>query len=204
MCFGAGSSSDNAAAQARAEEAARQARVSAGTARVGEVFGQFDEPYYKNVSDTALNYYKPEVDRQFTDAQRNLTFNLSRSGNLQSTAGADQRRRLQDAKARTDVDIANKAQGHATDARAKIEGQRSDVMNSLFATADPDSAMSSATNAASLAAAPQTFSPIGDLFSGLVATGANAIAAERAGYRGFGTGLFASSSPKGSARNVNA
>ncbi len=203
MCiFGQGDAAAKAAEQARAEEAARQGRITAGTERVNNVFGQFNDEYYKGVSDAALNYYKPEVDRQYGDARKALTFNLARSGNLQSTAGADAFRKLSDAKARTDVDVANRAQGYATDMKGKVEGQRGDVLNSLYATADPEAAYSSATNAASLASSAPAYTPLNDLFSAFVATGANAIAAERAGYRGAGTGLFSSSSPKGSSRVV--
>ena len=199
--FGQDKSAQNAAEQARADEAARQGRIQAGTERVNTVFGQFDEPYYTKVADTAKAYYQPEVERQYGDARKALTFNLARGGKLQSTAGADAFRKLSDARARADVDVASKAQGYATDMKGKVEGQRGDVLNSLYATADPDSAYSSATNAASLASSAPTYSSIGDLFSTFIASGANAIAAERAGYRGAGTGLF-SSSPKGSSRVV--
>jgi hypothetical protein len=199
--FGQGDAAAKAAEQARAEEAARQGRIQAGTERVNTVFGQFNDDYYKGVSDAALNYYKPEVDRQYTDARKALTFNLARGGKLQSTAGADAFRKLSDAKARTDVDVANKSQGYATDVKGKVEGQRSDTLNSLYATADPDAAYSSATNAASLASSAPAYTPLNDLFSAFIATGSNAIAAERAGYRGAGTGLFSSAS-KGSSRVV--
>lgn len=200
MCFfGGDNGAADAAAQARAEEAARQGRIAAGTERVNKVFGQFDDDYYKKVSDTALAYYRPEVDRQYTDARKGLTYNLARSGNLASTAGADQLRRLSEAKARSDVDIANRAQGYGTDVRKSVEGQRNDVLGNLYATADPDAAYSSATTAAQLAAAPPSYAPIGDLFSAFLTAGGNAVAAERAGYRGAGTGLFTN---RGSSRVV--
>lgn len=203
MCF-PGLFGDNGAAdaaeQARAEEAARQGRISSGTERVNKVFGQFDDDYYKGVENAALNYYKPEVDRQYADARRATTFNLARGGKLQSTAGADALRKLSEAKARTDVDIANRAQGYATDTRKSIEGQRSDVLGNLYASADPDAAYSSAMTAADLGRKAPSYSPLGDLFSAFISTGGNALAAERAGYRGTGTGLFSRNA--GSARVV--
>jgi hypothetical protein len=198
--FGQDNSAAKAAEQARAEEAARQGRIASGMERVNSVFSQFDDPYYDKVSATALDYYKPEVERQYTDARKALTFNLARSGNLSSTAGADAFRKLNDAKGRTDVDIANRAQGYGTDVRRTVEGQRNDVTQGLYATADPEAAYSSASTAARLAQAPPSYSPLGDLFSAFVASGANAIAAERAGYRGASTGLFNSS--RGSSRVI--
>lgn len=200
MCFGGDGGAKEAAERARAEELARQGRVSSGLARVNEVFGQFDDNYYKGVSDAALNYYQPEVDRQYTDARRAATYNLARGGKLQSTAGAEALRKLSEAKARTDVDIANRAQGYATDTRRNIEGQRNDVIGNLYASADPEAAYSSAVTAAELGRQAPTYSPLGDLFSAFIATGGNALAAERAGYRGLGTGLFSNRS--GSARVV--
>ena len=201
MCFFSDNSAQKAAEQARAEEAARQARISSGLERVNNVFGQFDDNYYKGVSDAALNYYQPEVDRQYNEARRAATYNLARGGKLQSTAGAEALRKLSEAKARTDVDIANRAQGYATDTRKSIEGQRNDVIGNLYASADPEAAYSSAVTAAELGRQAPTYSPLNDLFSTYITTGGNALAAERAGYRGFGTGLFQN---KGSAKVVNA
>lgn len=204
MCIfgGDNGAAREAAEQARAEEAARQGRISSGVERVNKVFGQFNDDYYKGVSDTALNYYKPEVERQYNDARRASIFNLARGGKLQSTAGADALRRLSEARARTDVDIANRAAGYANENRRAIEGQRGDVLNSLYATADPEAAYSSATTAAELGRKAPAYDPVGDLFSSFIASGANALAAERAGYRGVGTGLFSNRS--GSSRVVSA
>lgn len=201
--FGGNNGQDEAAAAARAEEAARQGRIAAGQKKIGEVFGQYDDSFYGNVSKAALDYYNPEVQRQYEQATKGLTYALARSGNLKSTSGATKLRELAEAKGRADVDISGRARDYANSVRSNVERSRSDLTSQLYASADPEGIYNSALTQSAAASATPSFDPLGNLFASYTALGANGLSAERAGYRGLGTGLFpTSSSSRGSSKVV--
>lgn len=193
---------DNSAAIARSEEERRQARIREGRTAIDKQFGQFDDSYYGGIEKDFLNFYTPQVDRQYRDARESTIYDLARTRNIDSSAGIDRMGDLQ----RTLADKKAMISGQARDARlqqkGRVESTRSDLYSQLSGTADPVSAANSAIAlSSSLNALPQ-YSPIADLFANFTGQAANAVQAKRAGYEPRLAPISFGSSG-GSARVVN-
>ena len=182
---------DNSAEIARQQEAARAARIAEGSASIDKQFGQFDDSFFDSIRQSALDFFNPQVKDQFTNTREGLIKNLARQGNLNASTGARQLGDLQKAFGEQQGVIGNRALGFATDARADVERNRSDLMASLSATADPFAAANSAAARASTLSAPKQFSPLGDLFTKFAGTAATNIDAARRGFDNPASALFA-------------
>ena len=88
------------------------------------------------------------------------------------------------------------ARGGGVDARSDLYGQ-------VSMTADPAAAARSATAQAATLAAPPAFDPYQDVFARSTGMLSQAIAAERQGYGGTGTGYFRPRSNYGSRGSVS-
>lgn len=190
---------DNSAEIARQAELERQRKITEGRQAIDQSFAGFDDSFYNQLSTGYQDYYLPQVDQQFNNARKKLIFSLARAGNLNASAGSSQlgdlKRKYEESKAL----IGNEAFNRAQQARADVERNKGDLYSQLSASADPASAAAAATARASALTAPPSYSPIGDIFASFLNTAATGVAAEKAGYPGFNTGLF---SPKKSSVSV--
>ena len=205
MCFGGDGGAGELAQQQRADEVARQNRIKAGMSRINDIFGQFGDPYYQKQAQAYRDYATPQLDRAYGLTKDNLIYALDRSGILQSSAAINKNKELTNEFDQSRLDIANKAQDTANQARQNVEGVRSNIVNQLNATGDDQAAANTAIRQAQALNQPQTaYSPLTGLFAsfanGLQQIGSNA----RNGYGGFfgnsGGGLFSNSG--GSSRVV--
>lgn len=202
MCIGGKAPKDNSAEIARQQEEARQQRIREGQAQIDQKFSQFNDPYFDQYQQDYLGYYTPQLDRQYQDAKRKSVLGLHRTGNLSSSAGAGKLGDLTRAYSDNRTLLANNALSAVNDLRGRIESTRNDLYSQNRASADPSAAASQAATQVGFLGAPPSFSPLGDIFGNLVSTVSTGLAAERAGYPGFNTGLF--SSGGGSGRVVGA
>ncbi|MFY9294039.1 MAG: hypothetical protein WAP03_25600 [Methylorubrum rhodinum] len=189
--------SNKAADQAAADEQARQARIRQGTADVNKTFEQFNDPYFTKQRDNYLGFALPQLDDQYGEAQKQLTFALARDGNTYSSAAAEQRAKLQKIYDQNKITIADQGQNYANQARSNVEEARSNVIASLNASGDATQAANSAVARSAALAQPQGYSPIGDLFSPAMQAFATQAGQERAAamsgvaYKApYNTGLF--------------
>lgn len=180
---------DNSAEIARQQEEARQAKVTEGQKSIDDTFGQFNDDYYGNINKGYSDYYNPQLDQKYKDAVEKLTYQLGRQGILQSTA-AD--KRFGEAKEQYDLtrtDVANRALSAEQEVKSNVENQKNSLISLNTSAADPSLISSRASaSAAGLNSAP-VYSPIGDIFAGLINQGANQVALQQAGYQGFGLPL---------------
>ena len=187
-----------AAKQAQADEAERQARVRAGTEQVNSTFSQFDDPFFEKQRTNYLNFALPQLDDQYGEAQKKLTFALARDGNLNSSAQATQNGLLQKTYDTQRLSLADQGQNLANQARSNVEDARGNLISTLNATGDATQTANSATARAGALSAPPGYSAIGDAF-GTVLNGMainaqnNRTQALMAGKPLSGTGLFGSS-----------
>lgn len=198
MCFKP--PKDNSAEIARRQEAQRQAAITEGRQKIDTAFSQFNDPYYQGVQDAYLGYYQPQLEDQYAKARRQLTLALSRSGNLNASAGARQIGDLTKAYEQNRALIGNQALQAGQKARADVASNKSELYSQLSASADPAAAAATAIARADALSQPASYSPLGDLFASFVNTAAQGVAAEKAGYPGFNTGIF---SPKSTVKVVN-
>ena len=164
MCTGGGGG-DGGAAQARADEAARQARIKQGTASIDKNFSGFDKGFYDNRAQAYVNFANPQLSDQYANTQRNLTYNLARQGLTASSEASrnagELQRQYNDARSQ----IAAKGLDAANDARQNVEQNRSELISQLYSTSDPAQAANAALNRASVLSQQQSFSPLGQLFA---------------------------------------
>lgn len=204
MCFSQPAPVDHSAEIARQEEQNRQARILQGQQSIDNTFAAFDPAYFQKFQNDYLNYYNPQADQQFADARKSLRYNLARKGTLNSTPGQDTFAKLigQYGDARTQ--IADNALAATNAQRTQVEQNKSDLYQQNTASADPSLAAQSAVSRANSLTTPPTYSPLADLFSGLINTSA-AYAAGRqnqlpAGYQQL---FYPGSSTSGSSKVVS-
>lgn len=177
---------DNSAEIARQQEEARQAKITQGKSSIDQAFSQFDDPFYQNISKSYTDYYEPQVQDQYKQALDKLTYNLGRQGVLQSTTANDQFSKLEDKLKQTETDIGSKATDTASQQKANVQAQLNDLYSLNTSSADPSLVSSRAAAASTGLRTVPSFSPIGDIFAGLINQGANGVAAQQNGYPGLG------------------
>ena len=185
MCFGGGGG-DGGAAQARADEAARQARIKEGITNVDNTFSKFDDNFFKSRGQAYQNYAMPQFNDQYRQLGNNLTYSLARSGLNNSSEAARQGGILQADNAFGRQQIADQAIGEQQKARQMVEDNRTNLINQLQATGNQSLAASGAQREAAALAMQPSFSPIGNLFNNTTAVLANAA---QGGFYGNGPGL---------------
>lgn len=191
----------NEAALARADEQARQARIRQGTIDVNKTFDtQFDDSFYGNRRKAFLDYATPQVEDQYGDAQRELTFALDRAGLLDSSVRGSKAADLQKKYDLTKQQVGDQALSYENQTKASVEDARSNLIAMLNATGDAQGAANSAITRASALTQPAAFSPLTNLFADFTSTLGTQAALEKANYYSGGqtgarysTGLFAPS-----------
>jgi hypothetical protein len=185
MCFGGGGG-DGGAAQARADEMARQARIKTGVGNINQKFEKFDEGFFKGRGQAYTNFATPQVNDQYKQVSDQLAFSLARTGLDQSSEKARQGGILMRDNALARQTLAEGATTEATKARQAVEDQRNSLISQVNMTADPEMAAQNALRSAGIMEQQQAFNPVANLFAnttGLLG------AAQNAGYYSGGPGL---------------
>lgn len=190
----------------RAEEAARQARIRAGTKKISTMFDrQFSPTYYDKQRDNYVKYANPQLTEQHTEAAKQLTFALDRRGALDSSSRTSLQADLQKQRALKAAEIKDTANSYRTDAMSNVENTRADLIRTLNATGDAEGAVNDATARATILSRQPAYSPLAAAFADFTAGLGQQAAAERAFSYGAGprptyqTGLFGA--PSGSVVN---
>lgn len=193
-----GKGGGNEAARMREDEQVRQQRIRQGTSRIDDIFGQFDDDFFSGRRDAFLDYATPQLEDQYGDATRELTFALARNGTLDSSIRGQKAGELQTDYDLTKQQIADQALASETDSRNAVEDTRANLIAMLNSTGDAQGAANSAMNRASALSKPAPFSPLSNLFADFTSGLGQQAALERANYYSGGaaggrynTGLFA-------------
>lgn len=193
MCFAPSSAGKIAKAQ-RADEVARQGRITSGMADIDAAFSNFGDDFYNKRKQDYINYATPDLERQTNTARDNLIYALSRTGNLDSSAAIKRDADLTDEANSAQIGIANTGLDQANQLRSQVEGTRGNVVAELNATGDSSAAAQSALRNVQNLNQPAGFSPLGNLFASFANTigtiGSNA-GNGYGGLSGRGGGLFA-------------
>jgi hypothetical protein len=177
------------AAQARDEENRRQARIQSGRDLIDRQFDLFkkDPAFFDRYRNGITDYYRPQIDKQYADAKRNLTFQLADAGTLRSTAAADSTAELARQNDSNIVSMNAKADSAVGDLRNQIASNKDTAINQLYSTEDPSIAANTALNGiANVQLAKPDLSPLANLFSTAAIGGANAVKAWQQGGGGSG------------------
>lgn len=194
-----GAAARRQAEEDRKREAARQMAVRDGTQRVDDIFGsQFNDDFYGKRRQAFLDYANPQLESQYGDARKALTYSLARAGTLDSSIRADKFGELQRLYDQNRQQVGDQALSYENDARSNVEGARSGLISTLNSTYDTEGVANSALTRAQALSAPAQFSPLSQLFSSFTSGLGQQAAQERAEaasgntYKAaYNTGLFA-------------
>jgi hypothetical protein len=140
----------------------------------GAVTGGFGDDFYNNYKNQILDYYNPDLAKQFGKAQDSAMYSLARAGTSTSSAGAALDADLASQNADRSADIANKADQAVGAKKADVAAQKSKAVAQLYATENPDVAANQATAAVrDISLAAPDLSPLAQLFNIAAVGGAN-------------------------------
>lgn len=176
--FGGGS--DDAAAQRRAEEEERQRRIGEGVARINAAFGGFNRDYF-DARRTAYNdFYLPQLEEQYADAQEKQLYALADAGLLKSTTRNEVFSDLARDYELERGNILTGGERAAADLRSRINDERSALIARLEASANPDLAASGASAAVrALRDSPPNFSPLATVLTPIAVGASNYLEGRR-------------------------
>lgn len=178
MCLGR-APKDHSAEIAAQQERERQARVMAGTKRIGEIFGGFDDNYYNGLETSYKDYYLPQVDEQYADALKQVKFNPS-GGSTSSSSYANTLAKLEQERQRAINQIGSQASANAQKYRGDVENARQSLIGQLNGGSSVESVAGLASNQAKVLSATPVYSPLADVFGKFMNAGANVIQADAA------------------------
>ena len=167
-----GGGGGNAQKQADANEAERQRKIAESTGAVNKIF---EDPsrqaqYDKLGSDTE-KYYTEGVDKQNTEAQRQLTFALARSGLTGGSEQADKGKVLGQDYLKGILDAARRGKSAAAGLRSSDEQSRQQLIAMAMSGLDTTTASSESASALRAnvqgAQADMGANALGDLFGDL-------------------------------------
>lgn len=166
----------------RADEEARQARVKEGTGNINSIFDrQFTGKFYDGIADSFMNYANPQLKSQHQDANKQLIYDLARSGKLDSSSRATKGGDLQEAFSLGKQQIADQALSQKNDAKNAVEDARAALVSQVNATGDATGATNAARARSTALSRPAgNFSPIADMFAGFTNQLGQKYAQERA------------------------
>lgn len=195
MCFPSSSDSKIAKAQ-RADEVARQSRITSGMGDIASAFSGFNDAYYAKRAKDYVDFATPTLEKQSKEAHDNLIYALARTGNLDSSAAIKKNADLEEETNAQRIGIANTGLDQANTARSNVENLRGNVVAELNATGDSSAAAQSALRTAQNLNQPQGYSPLGNLFASFAQSIGSIGANANNGYSGFfggGRPLFGTS-----------
>lgn len=164
---------DHAAEQAAAAEAERQATISGNVNNINSAYAG-REGQYTDFLDALRKTYGNELNRQQTDASRNLKFSLARGGLTGGSSAVFAGKNLTREANQGTLNAESKAQGAVSDLRAKDEQTRLSEISLAQSGADIGDAASQTANSlrANIGAAQSanTASGLGDVFGGTATT----------------------------------
>lgn len=190
------------AARLREVEARRQANITQGQNEIASLFSQFDDNFYNKRSQDYLDYALPTLDKQYQDQQRQLTSELARSGNLNSSVRGDLFAKLQRQYDTSKLSLTDQANQYAADARAQVAQAKANLTEKNANLADPGLIRTMAEAQAQGVAVNPQYASLGQLISDLSA-GVTSTGGATQKTSGAGINLYNDTTGSGSGRVVS-
>lgn len=169
----------NRDAQTKADEAARQGRITQGQGAIDSAFSNFNDDYYNKYASEYLSYYTPQLDEQYGQAKTNLSYDLASKGLTQSSIGAKMFGDLQKRYDDTKLQVASQGADAVRSLKSNIESNKNDLYSLNTSSADPSAISNRALASASALTATPTYQPLGDVFGTALGTAATALKANQ-------------------------
>lgn len=121
--------------------------------------------FYDGYKNSILDYYKPEVEKQYENAQSQNLFDLGRRGTLQSSVAADRQGDLVEDRVLADARVAQNAENQTAGVRKDMSRAQQNAMQLLQQTEDPTTAANmAATEVNAIQSQGPQFDPLGEMF----------------------------------------
>ena len=127
--------------------------------------GGFGEDYYNKRATAYTDYAMPQLQDQYKDQSKQLTYALARGGNLGSSLAASKNADLTKDYALQQQSVYDTGQDYANKARSDVAAQRQNLVSILQASADPDAVATLAQSQAQSMSAMPNFSPLSPVIS---------------------------------------
>lgn len=150
----------------REAEAKRQAEIRSGTRSINSLFdSQFNNSFFNRMQRDYLDYARPQIQDQYDDAAKQLTFSLARSGVLNSSMRAEQEGDLQKRLDALNREASDTALAQSNQARAAVGDARGNLIGMLNNTGNARAAVDAANARAMALSQPEPYSPLVNLFA---------------------------------------
>lgn len=120
----------------------------------------FDDAFFDKRAQAYQDFALPQVQQQYGDQQKALTFALARGGNLQSSLSSDKNAELDKDYALQKQAVYDTGQDYVNQGKSDLAAQKASAVSMLQATADPDASYSVAQQAAQQLSAMPAFTPL--------------------------------------------
>lgn len=151
-------------AEQRRLEQERTDKINRNVASIDQAFSGFDDDFYGKASQNVLDYYTPQLQDQFEEAQKQAAFTLADKGLSDSSVAADKAGDLKSLFDRELSSIQSRAEEAANKARADVSTRQSNLRMMAESGASLDSFDSLITPQISQVTLPSNFSALGDIF----------------------------------------
>lgn len=169
-----------AAAPVNPADAWRQAVASGKIFSGTQHTGGFGDDFFNDRREAYMNYATPQLEDQYGDAQKQLTFALARGGLLDSSVRGEKAGDLQQLYDTNKQKVADDALAYETQARNNVEDARANLIATLNATGDAQGAAKAAIARSQALSQPDSYSPLTQLFVDFTSTLGTQAALERA------------------------
>lgn len=160
MCAG----NDQSAALLKEQERQRAGLITRGLESINKTFSGFGPEYYGRLRGSYLAAALPQVQEQYDQTRRQLGYNLADQRLLNSSAASQLGGSLQRQLGTQRQNVANQAVQATQDLQRQIQGNRTQLVSQLEASADPTAAAQGALAASTQFQAPNLLQPLGSLF----------------------------------------
>lgn len=151
-------------AEQRRVEAERTGKINQNVSSIDQAFAGFDDEFYGKASQNVLDYYTPQLQDQFTEAQKKQAFKLADQGLSDSSVAGEKAADLKTLFDRELTNISSKAEGASNAARADVSNRTSNLRRMAEAGNGLDNFNSFLTPEVSQVNLPTNFSSLGDVF----------------------------------------
>lgn len=144
----------------------------------GKRTGGFDDAFYQGYNQKVLDYYNPQENKNYAEAQRNTLYNMANQGLINSSAAADAYGNLAYNDALNKAAIVANANQQTGDLKNQILSNKQAMINELYSTEDPTlTANLAASSAAASRLQTPTLTPNAAFLAPLAAGGLSAVGA---------------------------
>jgi len=143
--------------------------VDPRTTSVTTHVGGFGDDFFNKRATAYQDFALPQVQQQYGEQQKALTFALARGGNIQSSLASDKNAELDKDFALQKQAVYDTGQDYVNQGKSDLAAQKASAVSMLQATADPDAAYNVAQTSANQLSAMPAFTPLNGVVKNVAA-----------------------------------